>query len=151
MKVNTKIFINKPIHDVWHVITDIENSQAMISAIVGLEILNKPEKQLIGLKWQETRLMFGKEATETMWITDSVANQFYRTRAESHGSVYVSELAVKEQDGGTVLTMGFTGEAQSIFMKLVSVLMTPFIKGSMIKMLDKDLEDIKHYVENTGT
>lgn len=147
MKVSTQVFIEAPLESVWQAITDIEHCQDMITGIVGLDVLNKPEKQLIGLKWKETRVMFGKEATETMWITDAVNKQFYRTRAESHGSIYISELAVQEQGSGTVLTMSFSGKAQSFFMKILSVLMTPMMKGSMVKMLDKDLADIKQYVE----
>ena len=148
MKVSTHIFIEAPLESVWHAITDIEHAQEMITGIIGLEILEQSENQLIGLKWKETRLMFGKEAIETMWITDSVNHQFYRTRAESHGSIYISELAVQAKDNGTVLTMSFSGKAQTAFMKFISVLMTPFMKGSMIKMLDKDLVDIKQFVES---
>lgn len=150
MNVSTDIYIEAPLASVWHAITDIKHSQEMITGIIGLEILNQPENQLIGLKWKETRLMFGKEATEIMWITDAVDQQFYRTRAESHGSVYISELSVTEKETGTVLTMGFSGKAQTVLMKCLSVLMTPFMKGSMIKMLDKDLADIKHFVEKKG-
>jgi len=148
MKVSTEIFIEASLESVWNAITNIEHSQDMITGIIGLEVLNQPEKQLIGLTWKETRLMFGKEATETMWITDSVSQQFYRTRAESHGSIYISELAVQAKDNGTVLTMSFSGKGQTLLMKILSVLMTPLMKGSMIKMLDKDLADIKQFVEN---
>lgn len=42
----------------------------MVSGIISLNILHQPEDGLVGLKWEETRKMFGKEASETMWITD---------------------------------------------------------------------------------
>lgn len=40
---------------------------------------------LVGLKWRETRMLFGKEATAEKWITDAVENECYKTRAESDG------------------------------------------------------------------
>jgi hypothetical protein len=46
----------------------------VISSILKITILNKPANDLVGLKWEETREMFGKEAMETIWITDSVDN-----------------------------------------------------------------------------
>lgn len=147
MKVSTDIYIEQPVERVWQAITDIENCQAMISGIIGLEVLYQPDNQFVGLKWKETRLMFGKEATETMWVTDAVENKYYQTRAESHGSVYISRLSVESQGSGTVLTMAFTGQAQSLIMKILSLLMTPFMKKPMVNMLDQDLQDIKVYLE----
>lgn len=147
MKVSTDIYIEQPVERVWQAITDIENCQSMISGIIGLEVLYQPDNQFVGLKWKETRLMFGKEATETMWVTDAVENKYYQTRAESHGSVYISRLSVESQGSGTVLTMAFTGQAQSLIMKILSLLMTPFMKKPMVNMLDQDLQDIKVYLE----
>ena len=149
MKVSVDIEIEKPKEAVWAAITDIENCDNYISAIVDLKILNKPENGLVGLKWQETRLMFGKQASETMWITESVENEFYCTRAESHGSVYISRLSLSEAGNNTLLTMSFTGEAHTLLVKIVSACMGVFIKNSMKKALYKDLEDIKKYVEKS--
>lgn len=147
MKTSVDIEIAKSREHVWETITDIANGATMISGIIDLEILHQPEDGLVGLKWKETRLMFGKEASETMWITDAVENQYYRTRAESHGSIYSSELSLSEVGSNTLLTMSFSGEAQSMLVKMVSVCMSFLIKRSMEKMLYKDLEDIKAYVE----
>ena len=149
MKVSTSIEIEKPREDVWKAITDIENAQGRISSIVAIEVLEKPEAGFVGFKWKETRKMFGKEATEIMWVTDSVENEYYSTRAESHGSVYVSRLSLTESAGITTLTMSFSGEAQSLVARILSTLMGFLIKGSMKKELQKDLVDIKNYVEQS--
>jgi len=148
MKVSTSIEISKPKEDVWKVITDIENCQGRISSIVAIEVLDKPENGFVGFKWKETRKMFGKEATEIMWVTDSVENEYYSTRAESHGSVYVSRLSLAESNGMTTLTFSFSGEAQTFVAKILSALLGFMIKGSMKKELQKDLVDIKNYVEH---
>jgi len=147
MKVSTSIDIAKPKEKVWKVITDIENAVGRISSIIDIDVLEKPESGFVGFKWKETRKMFGKEATEVMWVTDSVENEYYSTRAESHGSIYISRLSLTESDGITTLTMSFSGEAQSILAKILSTLMGFLIKGSMAKELQKDLVDIKKFVE----
>ena len=147
MKVSVDIEIAKPKESVWAVITDFKNCAKVISAIIDLEILEQPPAGLVGLKWKEKRLMFGKEATETMWITEAVKNDHYCTRAESHGSVYLTTLSLKESGHNTVLDMTFSADAQSLLVKMVSACMSVFIKGSMKKALRKDLEDIKRYTE----
>ena len=151
MEVSVSVNIAKPKENVWKSIIDIDNCMDMISTILAIEVLNRPAEGIIDLRWKETRLMFGKEASETMWITDAVDNSYYRTRAESHGSIYISTLSVESiEDQCTKLTMTFHGEAQSLLMKILSVLINPFMKGSMEKMLLKDLLDIKAFVENNS-
>ncbi|NKQ37948.1 MAG: hypothetical protein HF967_00440 [Methanosarcinales archaeon] len=147
MKVVVDIDIEKPKQIIWAAITDIENCSNMISSIIDLSILNQPEDGIVGLRWKETRLMFGKEASETMWITDSVVNEYYCTRAESHGSVYITKLSLSETESKTILKMSFTAEAQSMIVKIISACMGFFVNSSMKKALYKDLEDIKKYVE----
>ena len=82
-----------------------------------------------------------------MWITESVENEYYCTRAESHGSIYVTRLSLSESAGVTTLTMAFSGEAQTFVARILSTMMGAFINKSMTKELQKDLLDIKNYVE----
>lgn len=149
MKVTVDIEISKSKECVWAAITDIENSSNMISSIIDLEVINKPADNIVGLKWKETRRMFGKEASEIMWITESVENEYYCTRGESHGSVYITKLSVSELGDHTLLTMSFTGEAQTLIVRYISMLMGFFIKSSLKKELLKDLNDIKEFVEKS--
>ena len=147
MKTSVSVEINASTEEVWKAITDFEHCPSFISAIESLEILHKPDDTLVGFKWKETRTMFGKEATETMWITDYTENEFYQTRAESHGSVYTSKMAVEPKGENSKLTMSFSGETVSFFAKIMSALMSSMIKKSMDKALQQDLDDIKTYVE----
>ena len=147
MKVKADITINSAKEAVWRVITNIENSVNTISAIENIEVLEKPENGLVGLKWQETRTMFGQQATEIMWITEAQENAYYRTRAENNGAVYISELRVEGSGDKTLLSMEFEGEAQSFGAKLMSFLTGFLFKGATEKAIKQDLEDIKVAVE----
>ena len=148
MELSVSVEIEKSIKDVWNAIIDFENCSNYINSIVDLEIIENPKDTLIGFKWKETRVMFGKEATETMWITDYVENNYYQTRAESHGSIYISRLSLERVRENTKLTMSFTAEAQTFPVKIISVCMGFIAKGSMKKALLKDLNDIKKHLES---
>ncbi|MGD8353167.1 MAG: SRPBCC family protein [Pseudomonadota bacterium] len=147
MVVTARIEINSDRKKVWKAITDIENSGEMIAGIVRVSILQKPSDGLIGLKWEETRKMFGKEATETMWITDFAPNRYYITQARSHGSIYITRSSLSDSPKGTRLTMMFTSAARSPAAKAMSFLLGAFIKVSLKKAMNHDLEDIKAFVE----
>ena len=146
-----KIRVQVPIHgakvDIWKVITDIENSSKHIKGIEKIEILEKPDKGIIGLKWIETRTMFGKTATETMWITEAEENKYYKTRAESHGSVYISTVEINDSKDMLYLSMELSAKAISFGAKLVSGIFSLIFKNSSKKALLKDLNDIKDIVE----
>ena len=148
MEVSVEVEIAQRKEKVWAVITDIENAADVISEIIDLKILHMPKEGLVDLKWRETRKVFGKVSSETMWITDAVENISYKVRAESHGSVYLSSFWLEELGDKTLLKMSFNSQPQTLFLKIISPLMNLMIKGSMKKMMRQDLEDIKHYIED---
>ncbi len=148
MHVSVSTDISAPAADVWKVITDIENSGAIIGGIDEIKILEPATgPSIVGLKWKETRTMFGKEATEVMWITEAEEPSFYKTRAESHGARYESQLAVEPTAGGSRLTMSFEGTPQTTGAKVMWALTGWMAKGAMRKALIRDLADIKAAVE----
>lgn len=148
MKVTVEIDIQGSKEEVWRIISDIENSASNISGIDKIEILDHPKDSLVGLKWVETRTLFGKTAVETMWITEAFENNYYQTRAESHGAVYVSVLKITGSQNGSRLTMEFNSYPQTFGAKIMGLLLGTIFKKAMIKALKKDLSDIKAVVES---
>lgn len=147
MRVTVETEIGAPLMDVWRVVTDIENAAATIKAIQKIEVLERPQSGVAGLKWRETRTMFGKAATEVMWVTEAVEGSHYLTRAESHGSVYKTRVALEDRRGKTGLVMTFEGEPQSLGAKIMWGLTGFLFKGATRKALAKDLADIKAALE----
>ena len=146
MKIQVQISINDTKENVWRVITDIEGSVNNIKGIEKIEILEKKENEFIGLKWRETRTMFGQTATEVMWITEAVENEYYRTRAESHGAIYKTEFLLTKNGESTDLIMSFDAELVTFKAKLMSIMGFLFISATR-KALNEDLKDIKIAVE----
>jgi hypothetical protein len=83
-----------------------------------------------------------------MWITDAKEYSFYKTRAESHGSVYITIVSITEEEGKAFLNMEFKGEPQTFGAKFMSFIFGPMIKGATKKALLKDLNDIKTVAES---
>ena len=148
MEIKCTVTIQGSKEEIWNIITNIENAAATIGGIESVKVLEKPDQGLIGLKWQETRTVFGKSATETMWITEALDNEYYWTRAENHGMVYKSGMSLKEVNGATELTMTFKSEAQRFGSRILSATMGLMMKNATKKMILKDLEDIKAKVES---
>ncbi|HTP13402.1 MAG TPA: SRPBCC family protein [Bacteroidota bacterium] len=146
MIVETHVTIKGSRGAVWAAIRDIENSAKMISGIEKIEILEKPAKGLIGFRWLETRMYFGKPATVEKRITEAAENEFYKTRAESDGFEFLSTIKISESDDGVTLTSSHDSRPQGIVAMLKSIPM-PLFKGVVKKALLQDLNDIKSAVE----
>src|SRR5215469_4019582 len=104
MIVEAQVTINGSKAAVWAAITNIENAAEIISGIENIEVLEKPANGLVGLRWRETRMLFGKPATAEKWITDAAENAFYKTRAKDSGFVFLSTMRISESSGGMTLT-----------------------------------------------
>lgn len=147
MQVEVEVTVDGTKAAVWDVISNIENAVEVISGIDQIEVLEKPAEGLLGLKWRETRTLFGKTAVEVMWVTEVVDGQHYKAQAESHGSVYVSTMGVSGEDGQCRLTMTHETRPQTLLAKIMCYGMGFAFKGLMRKAVMKDLVDIKTRVE----
>lgn len=148
MRVTVETDILAPPDAVWRVVSDIEHAANTVKAIEKVEMLDHAKgPSLVGLRWRETRTMFGKTATEVMWVTDARDGSHYETRAESHGSVYRTRVALDARGGGTRLSMTFEGQPTTLGAKLVWGLTGFLFKGATRKALSRDLVDIKAAVE----
>jgi hypothetical protein len=147
MIVEVQVTINGSKAAIWAAITNIENASDIISGIKKIEVLEKPANGLVGLKWRETRMLFGKPATADKWITDAAENEFYKTRAEDGGFVFLSTIRISESSGGITLTSIHDSKPQSFVARLMSIPMTLLFKGVAKKALLQDLNDIKAAVE----
>jgi hypothetical protein len=149
MIVEAQVTINGSRAALWAAITDIENAAEIISGIEKIEVLEKPANGLVGLKWQETRMLFGKPATVEKWITNAAENEFYTTRAEDRGVVYLTTMSISESRGGMVLTSSHDSKPHGFAARLMSLPMFLF-KGVAKKAILQDLNDIKSAVEQAG-
>ena len=86
-------------------------------------------------------------ATAEKWITDAAENEFYKTKAEDNGFVFLSTISISESSGGITLTSSHDSKPQGIVARLLSIPMGFLFKGVAKKALLQDLNDIKSAVE----
>ena len=146
MMVEAGVAIKASRAAIWRAITNIEDAATLIRGIEKIEILERPAKGLVGLKWRETRILYGKPATVEKRITQAVENQFYETQAEDGGFVFVTTKTISEGSGAMTVTECHETRPRTIGAKLMSIPMV-FFKGVIRKAALQDLADIKAAVE----
>ena len=61
-KISCSTQINAPKEKVSDIITNIDKAAEHISGIKSVKFFEKLEARVIGLKWRDVRVIFGKEA-----------------------------------------------------------------------------------------
>ncbi|WP_433662159.1 SRPBCC family protein [Nocardia sp. CA-128927] len=130
-----------PAERVWAVITDIDRTAEVIRGMTRLERLDGGTGFGVGTSWRETRVMLGKEATETMTVTAVVPGQSYTTEADSHGTHYRSIFTLTAQGANTLLAMGFEGVPEGKVGRFAAFI-GKMMEGPTRRMLRRDLDDI---------
>jgi len=150
MTVEAEVTIKGTTAAVWSAITDIGHAAESISGIEKIELIEQPKDGLVGLRWRETRIYFGKPATVEKHITEAVDNRFCTTQAESDGFVFLSTMTLSESGSGVTLTSSHDTRPQGLVARLKSIPM-PLFRGILKKALLQDLTDIKTLVERRGS
>jgi hypothetical protein len=141
---------------VWSAITDFRGAAGRIPAIKSVEVLEGPERG-VGMRWRETRVMFGRDATETMTIAEwheparPGDEGSYLAIAVNHGCEYRSTLRVAPGGVGSRLSFEFDCRAQTLVAKVMTAIMMPLMGGMMRKALQGDLDAIKLHCERVAS
>lgn len=146
MTVEASITINASKAAVWAATTYVERFAELIRGVQKIEIIERPVAGLVGLKWKETRMLFGQEATVEKLITEAKENAFYTTRAEQDGFVFITTNRVSGIDGAVTLTDIHETIPQGLIARLKALPMV-FFKGVIKKAIIQDLKDVKVAVE----
>lgn len=147
MKIKVKKFFEgvskKELMDIFVSPKRIED---MLDSITKVELLSDVKSGL-GVKWRETRVMFGKDATEVMWITKNDEKEGEIViEAKSMGTEYKSIYEFEEKDGGVELEFKFIGKPVTLMARFMTPVALIF-RNSTRKALEADLDQIKLKLE----
>ncbi|MFI9753877.1 SRPBCC family protein [Streptomyces collinus] len=132
---------------VWEALTDLGGMERVLSGVTRVEVITEGGFG-VGTRWRETRRMFGKEATEEMWVTACEAPERYVVEADSQGTHYVSEWQLRA-DGPSATTVRMTfgaepgGGARGLLARLLGGVGARVVR----KAIEKDLDDIASAAE----
>ena len=145
MKVKANCTINARKVEVFNAFSDLKNLENNVRAIKSIELLT-PGVVGIGSRFKETRVMFGKESSETMEITQFSPPDYFKEEAQSNGMHYVTEWRFTDEGNKTTVSIDFSGTATTLTAKLLNVLFS-FMVGGMKKAFLADMDDLKKMLE----
>lgn len=143
--ITCTVSINAAPEAVFAALTDFANAPERIKGIVRVEMLSEGAVGL-GTKFKETRVMFKREATETMEVTVFEPPHRFQVSAGSCGAEFHCLFNITPEGNGSRVDVTMTTKAVSLFAKLMSPL-SFLMAGTMKKCMQDDLEGIKAYLE----
>lgn len=154
MRMQLSTHIDAPADAVFAAASDFPNATEMIGGINAIEMLSPATDGSpigVGTRFRETRTMFGKQATEEMEVSAFDPPRSYTLSALSCGVQFDSKVEVIPDGQGCRLGYDILGVPTTLFARVVGAITGPMMKGSMRKAMEKDLADIKAFVENGHT
>lgn len=141
-----KQHVNAQADAVFAAASDFANAASRITGITKMEMLTTGPVG-VGTRFRETRVMFGKQATETMEVIDFKPGRSYTLGATSHGCTYRTTLTVRPVANGSEVELDFVGTPLSFSRKIMAALMGWMINKACTKAVRQDLADLKASVE----
>jgi ligand-binding SRPBCC domain-containing protein len=130
---------------VFAVVADVERMPARIPEVKKIEVLTAGPVG-VGTKFRETRIMFGKEASETFEVVECDPGRRLTLVAVSCGAEYRCEHRFVPDAGGTVLELEIRTRALTLFARLMAPLGW-LMAGVMKKAIAKDLDAVARAAE----
>ncbi len=132
---------------VFETLTDFSRLTDVVSAIKSVELLTDGPLGM-GTRYRETRVMFGREASEEMEITEFNPPTSFVLEADNHGAHYRTVRTVESAGEESIVTVTFGATATNFFARIMVTLMAPLMKKSLVRCLQQDLAEIKQHLES---
>jgi len=139
--------IHAPVNRIFDTIAHIENFRKAVPHIVEVEFLTE-QKRGAGTKFRETRLMGKRKATCDLEVAEYVEDEKVRMVSDAGGTIWDTVFNLKpigSENEKVELTMVMEARAY----KFLAKLMNPLIKGMIGKAVEKDLDAVKAYCEES--
>ncbi len=142
--VDVSVDIAAPVDTVWAIITDLDGASEVMSGILKVERLGGPDGYDVGTRWRETRTMWGKEATEEMWVTVSEPPRLTVVEAKPGTTRYTTSFSVRPAGSGSQVDVRFGAwtEDPTPVRRAIWAAFGAIGARATRKMLAADLEDV---------
>lgn len=134
--------INASKEKVFETVSDISNFSKAVPHIIKVEFLSEIKKG-VGAKFEETRLMKGKEASVILEVTEFKKNENVRLVSDAGGTIWDTIFSVRADGDNTMLEMVMDANPYKVMAKMV----TPLIMGMVRKGIEDDMDSVKKYCE----
>lgn len=135
---------------VWSVATDLDATVNTITSVTDVQRVSG-EGFAVGTRWRETRLMYGREATQEMEVTAIEPGRSYTVEAEDRGVLYTSKLKVEPAgEERTRLVMTFDSRPSSAMGRVLAASVGRLLRGTVWKALARDVDDLAAAAERAS-
>lgn len=136
---------------VFEVVADVEHCVGRLPAIKSIEIVSDARHGL-GMRWRETRTLFGRDATATLEITEFRPPLEYVVASEEGGFTYRTVIRVIATGSDTCrLEREFFTTAHTIIARVMGMTLMPLMTKMMVGLLQEELDALKSYCEKSST
>ncbi len=148
-KIQTSTHVAAPVDRVFEAWCDFEKAAERVQGIARIEMLTEGPVR-VGTRFRETRVMFGREATEEMEVTALVPNERMTVSAFSCGAEFDSHFHFHPDGSGTRVDLELQTRPVTLWAKITSPL-GRLMMGSMKKMIQADMDQLKAVCEQSGS
>ncbi len=146
-QLQCEITITAPLEEVFERATDFANLAEFVSGITNVEMLTDGPT-CVGTRFRETRIIFGKEAVEEMEVTAFEQDKAIEIVADNCGVRYQTRYTFEQEgEDQTVVRLHMTATPLTTTAKVMGVVLTPLMKGTMCKCRENDLADLRRICE----
>lgn len=138
--------IDAPPERVFEFFSDVAAAPERIDGITSVEVLTDGPVG-VGTRFRESRVMFGKEHTETLEFVAFDPPRSYGVDCESSGVLFVSRFTFEPDGAGTRVTMDMRSKSLTLKARLMTPMML-LCAGAVKKAMQQDLADIKRAAES---
>jgi uncharacterized membrane protein len=140
LKIESTTVINRPIEDVFAVLSNLENNPKWSTAF--LEVKKTSQGPIsVGTTWRAVQKAFGRQLESEVEVTEYEPNRMWTQKGKSPFPVQV-QATFESVDGGTRVNLRLEGEPGGFF-KLAEPLVATMAKRN----IEGDLASLKDLME----
>ncbi len=134
--------IDAPVGVVFRTVAHVEQFSQAVPGILRVEFLSEVRSGA-GVRFRETRMMMGREASTELEVTEYVENERVRIVSEAGGALWDTVFTVAPDGAGTELKMVMDARPQTLSARMT----VPLIIGTVRKAVEEDMDAVKSFCE----
>ncbi len=134
--------ITAPLDRVFQTVSDVRNFRDAVPHITHVEFLSDQQVGA-GTRFRETRSMNGREHIIELEVAECITNDRVRMISDSGGTIWDTVFTVSGESGNVMLAMTMHIKPHTLLARL----MTPFIRGMVVRGVETDMDAVKTFCE----
>ena len=136
--------IAAPLDLVFQTVSDVRKFREAVPHITNVEFLSDLQVGA-GTRFRETRVMNGREQTVELEVAEYIDDDRVRMISDAGGTVWDTMFTVSKGSDNVTLEMQMEIKPHTLFARI----MTPLIRGMVVKAVESDMDAVKAFCESS--